>query len=98
MKYVPSDAWEAFRNKYISDYVLDIAQGLTTTLIPVVRSDQIESFKASNTFREMRIDWYNIVRKHTDELLSDPGQIVVSFLSKEEFDSRYKGDWYNVFR
>ena len=98
MKYIPHEAWNDLKKKYISDDITDFAQGLVTSLIILVPEAKIAEFKKSSKFHELREEYYNLVRQHTEKIISGPESIVMNVESKEEFDRRCQGSWYNAFR
>jgi len=98
MQYIPPEVWKDFVTKYAHGDVVEIAQGLTTTLILVIPSAKIDRFKISETFHTMRDEYYGIVHQYTDEQVASPNQIVMSILSEEEFGANYQRNWYYVFR
>ncbi|WP_121357767.1 hypothetical protein [Flavisolibacter nicotianae] len=97
MKLIPEKAWNDFKSQHISVDIKDIAQGIVTTLIILVPESQIEAFKNSQQFQGLRTDYFNLVRQHTDEKISMPENITMHLESKENFDVKYKGSWYNYF-
>lgn len=97
MKYIPNEAWNEFTSRHKSEDIKDIAQGLFTTLIVLVPESRIEVFKRSPNFQDLRIDYYNLVCQHTDLEISNPDAITMHVESKEAFDAKYQGSWYNYF-
>ncbi|MBG9378827.1 hypothetical protein I5907_21520 [Panacibacter sp. DH6] len=98
MKYIPNEAWDDFTNQYISGDLCDIAQGLVTTLILIVPEARVDTFKNSKLFNDMRQDYYNLVKQYTDIKISRPDGITMSIVTKEDFEGKSKGSWYNFFR
>lgn len=98
MKYIPIEAWNDFANQYVSDDLCDIAQGLVTTLIILIPEAQMDGFRNSPKYEKLRADYYNLVRQYTDEKISKPDSIAIHIESKEVFDAKYQGSWYNYFR
>ena len=97
MNFIPEKAWNDFTNQHMSEDIKDIAQGLVRTLIILVPESRIEAFKNSHEFQDMRAAYFNLVRQFTDVKISSPESIAMHVESKEAFDVKYQGSWYNYF-
>lgn len=95
---IPQTEWEAFRKRYISDDISELAQGLITTLILIIPEAKVASFEKGVLLSALQADYYNLLIRFTDVNISRPQEIEICIETKEVFDTRYKASWYNFFR
>lgn len=98
MKFIPSDALMELFAKYKTGNIKDIAQGTTKSLILIVPSSKIREVQECSLLQNFKADLYKLVIEYTDEKISGPDDIYISFESQENFIEKYQSSWYNVFR
>ena len=98
MKFIPSDALKELFAKYKIGDIKDIAQGTTKSVILIVPSSKIRDVQNSFLLQNLKSDLYNLVIEHTNEKLSNPDDVYISFETEENFIQKHQNSWYSFFR
>ncbi|MFN8283323.1 MAG: hypothetical protein U0U67_08925 [Chitinophagales bacterium] len=97
-KYIPNDLLEKFLKSYENDDIWQVHQLNSIWLIVFLYYDkQIDENKNLPIYQQMKNEYFELVKKYLDDAPENANQINIQFDSKEKFDSKYNGDWYDYY-
>lgn len=97
-KYIPKEALDAFFAKYQKDDVWQIHQGGDALLnVFLYKEDEIEVNRPLIKYVAMREDYLKLVKEHLDSPSSEITEVALIFDSKENFEQKYNGNWYEYY-
>ena len=97
-KYIPDDVLNNFLNSYKKGDIWQVHQLNDKWLIVFLYFDkQIESNKNLPIYQRMRDEYFSLVKQYLDPKTSSSKDISIKFDSKENFEKKYEGDWYNYY-
>jgi hypothetical protein len=96
-KYIPEEILKTFLHSYEKGDVWKIHSGDRWLTIFFHTDRQIKDNEDLPIHQQMKEEYYKLVDKYLELRLSDASQIIINFDSKENFDKKYKGNWYNYY-
>jgi len=93
-KYIPNEILKPFLHSYQNGDVWQVHCGDTWVTVWLYLNSQIEHNKDLPIYKNMKEEYYRLVDKYLDLNISNSNDINLSFDSKENFENKYKGDWY----
>ena len=96
-KYIPNEILKPFMKSYEKGDVWQVHTGERWIKIFVYLDSQIEENKSLPIYQQMKEEYFKLIDKHLDLHLSGSGDISLLFDSKENFENKYKGNWYMYY-
>jgi hypothetical protein len=97
-KYIPSDILKRFLNSYEKGDIWQVHQLNEKWLIVFLYFDkQMESNKNLPLYQAMKDEYLKLAKQYLDVPFDSPNNISIKFDSKENFESKYGGNWYHYY-
>lgn len=96
-KYIPNEILLPFMKSYEKGDVWKIHQGDKWLTVFLYFDSQIEDNKHLTIFQQMRDEYFKLADKYLDMHLSSETDITIYFDSKENFEKKYQGNWYDYY-
>jgi hypothetical protein len=96
-KYIPDEVLKPFLHSYEKDDIWQVHSGDRWLTVFLYTDSQIKASKDLPIYQQMKEEYYKLVDKYLDFRLSDASDINLYFDSKENFEKKYQGNWYNYY-
>ena len=97
-KHIPSDILETFLNSYKKGDIWQVHQLNDKWLIVFLfRDEQIALNKNLPIYQTMKDEYFKLVKQYLNVGISSSEDISIQFDSKENFESKYDGNWYYYY-
>jgi hypothetical protein len=96
-KYIPNEILTSFTKFYEKEDVWQIHSGDSWLTVFLYKESQIEQNQDLPKYIEMKEGYLKLVKKYLDPPVSEIDEIQLSFDSKENFENKYQGNWYDYY-
>jgi|GEM_PF-5378152 len=96
-KYIPDEILKAFTTSYEKEDIWQIHSGDSWLTVFLFYESQIEQNQDLPKYHEMKEGYLKLVKKYLDPPASEIDEIQLSFDSKENFEKKYGGNWYDYY-
>jgi hypothetical protein len=91
--HIPDDILKPFLHSYEKGDVWQVHCGDRWLTVWLYSNDQISINKDLPIHQKMREEYFKLVHKYLDLKLSSSNDFNLYFESKENFDTKYRGNW-----
>jgi hypothetical protein len=96
-KYIPTEILKTFTSFYEKDDVWQIHSGHSWLTVFLFKESQIQQNEDLPKYAELKAGYLRLVKKYLDPPYSEIDKISLSFDSKENFEKKYNGNWYDYY-
>ncbi|MES2061623.1 MAG: hypothetical protein V4456_06860 [Bacteroidota bacterium] len=96
-KYIPDEILKAFTTSYENEDVWQIHSDNNWLTVFLYKESQIEPNQNLPKYLEMKEGYLKLIRKYLDPPASEIKEIALYFDSKENFEKKYGGNWYDYY-
>ena len=96
-KFIPGEIMDAFNSSYTKEDVWQIHSGHSWLTVFLFKENQIEENRDLPKYVEMKALYLKLVNKYLDPPYSEIDKIHLSFDSKENFEAKFGGNWYDYY-
>ena len=96
-KYIPDEILKAFTSSYEKGDVWQIHSGDRWLTVFLFSEGQIQSNKGLPIYQQLKMEYFKLVDQYLDLHLVGINDINLYFDSKENFENKYQGNWYNYY-
>ncbi|WP_259066681.1 hypothetical protein HDF24_21615 [Mucilaginibacter sp. X4EP1] len=93
-KYIPKEILDSFTSLYQNEDIWQIHSGNYWLTIFLYKENQIEFNKDLPKYNEIKKGYLELVNKYLDPEIKE---IYLTFDSKESFEIKYGGNWYDYY-
>jgi hypothetical protein len=92
-RYIPDDIMKEFQRKYETGDIWQVHTGDTWLTFFLYSNDQIEHNKTLPIYEQIRNEYFDLLVKYRYNLVCQADDITIYFDSKENFETKYRGNW-----
>jgi len=93
-EYIPNDVLKAFTSFYEKDDIWQIHSGNYWLTVFLYKESQIETNKDLPKYNEIKAGYLDLVHKYLDPTIKE---IRLYFDSKDTFENKFNGNWYDYY-
>ena len=97
-RYIPNEILKPFMQSYEKGDVWQVHTGDRWITLFLYLDSQIEANRSMPIYQQMLEEYFELVDKYLDLHLSGPSDINLHFDSKENFENKFQGNWYNYYQ